>query len=49
MKHNYLINGLDLKKVLLESDEIGLKYFKQDVIEVILAELKHLVSSSVSL
>lgn len=49
VKHNNFINCFYLFQVVLEFCEIRLKYFEKHVIKVILTELEHLMSGSISL
>ena len=44
-----LIDGLDLLELLFELVEVGFEHLEQHVVEVILAELEHFMSSAVRL
>ena len=49
MENDDLVDCLHLFELFLEFVEVGLKHLKEHVVEVVLAELKHLVSGSVRL
>ena len=49
VQHDDFVNSAHLLELLLELVEIGLEHFKKHVVQVVLAELEHLVSRSVRL
>ena len=49
MQSDYLIDSLDLKKLLFELIKIRLQDFEEHVIKVVFAELQHLMASPISL
>ena len=49
VKHNYFIDSFDLFQVIFELVEVRFEHFEQHIVQIVLAELKHLVARSISL